>query len=61
MEKKSGAIQSPDKTLLELFNHGISNVQSKNILSNYIKVNKSSIAIKVGNSFIQYKKINSIF
>lgn len=61
MEKRSGAIQSPDKTLLELFNHGISNVQSKNILSNFIKVNKSSIAIKVGNSFIQYKKINSIF
>ena len=61
MEKRSGAIQSPDKTLLKLFNHGISNVQSKNILSNFIKVNKSSIAIKVGNSFIQYKKINSIF
>ena len=35
--KKSGAIESPDKTLLELFNHGISNVQSKNILSNFIK------------------------
>ena len=61
MEKKSGAIQSPDKTLLKLFNHGISNVQSKNILSNFIKVNKSSIAIKVYNSFIQYKNINSIF
>ena len=61
MIKRSGAIQSPDKTLLKLFNHGISNVQSKNILSNFIKVNKSSIAIKVGNNFIQYKKINSIF
>ena len=61
MEKRSGAIKSPDKTLLKLFNHGISNVQSKNILSNFIKVNKSSIAIKVGNRFIQYKKIKSIF
>ena len=39
MEKRSGAIQSPDKTLLKLFDHGISNVQSKNILSNFIKVN----------------------
>ena len=61
MAKRSGAIKSPDKTLLKLFNHGISNVQSKNILSNFIKVNKSTIAIKVDNSFIQYKKINSIF
>ena len=61
MIKRSGAIQSPDKTLLKLFNHGISNVQSKNILFNFIKVNQSSIAIKVSNRFIKYKKINSIF
>ena len=61
MIKRSGAIQSPDKTLLKLFNHGISNVQSKNILFNFIKVNQSSIAIKVSNRFIQYKKINSIY
>ena len=61
MIKRSGVIQSPDKTLLKLFNHGISNVQSKNILCNFIKVNRSSIAIKVNNRFIQYKKISSIF
>lgn len=61
MIKESGAMQSPDKTLLKLFNHGVSNVQSKNILCNFLKVNKSSVSIKVGNKFIQYKNVKSIF
>ena len=57
MIKRSGAIQSPDKTLLKLFNHGISNVQSKNILCNFIKVNQSSIGIKVNKCNYIFKKI----
>ena len=61
MEKRSGAIQSPDKTLLKLFNHGISNVQSKNILCNFIKVNRSSIAIKVNNSLDYQTNIDGIY
>ena len=61
MIKDSDVITAPNRTLLKLFNHGISNVQSKNILSNFLKINRSSISIKVGSRFVHYKKINSIF
>ena len=61
MVKNQSIISSPDKILLKLFNHGISNVQSKNILSNFLKVNNSNILIKDKKETINYKNINNIF
>ena len=37
---------SSENLLLGLFNHGVSNVQPRNILKNFIKVDKTKIIVK---------------
>ena len=47
--------------LLDLFNHGVSSVQPKNILDKFLFVNKKGITIKENKKKKTYKKINNIF
>ncbi len=49
-----------DKLLLNLFHHGIQNVQPSNILRNFLKVSGKCIKVSHKNSHITYKNFNKI-
>ena len=53
--------KSLDKVLLEIFLHGIKNVQPKTILSNYIFTKNDQIVVKYKSKTVAYKKINKVF
>ncbi len=52
--------QNSKDLLIELFNHGIANVQPKNILKNFLKVSGQKIEITENNNKKVYKKIKRI-
>ena len=61
MKNQSGVYLPPDKLLKKLYDHGVYNVQSKNILHNFIKVKKSSVLVKNNHKFVEYKDFKHIY
>ena len=50
-----------NKLLIQILDYGISNVQPKNILKNYISIKKNNLVISDKSKKINYKNINRIF
>ncbi len=61
MKKKIGVNLPPNKLLKKLYDHGVYNVQSKNILHNFIKVKKNSVLVKNNHKFVEYKDFKHIY
>ncbi len=55
------SLRVSENQLLDLFHHGIQNVQPSNILKNFLKVSGKNIKISHKNSYKIYKNFNKIF
>ena len=56
-----GKKKNLNKLLLRIFNYGISRVQPRNILKNFISVNKNCITVKDSSEKCTYQNIERIY
>ena len=61
MKRKQKIEKQPDKLLLELFEHGVTDAKPKNILGKFFKFNKKSFSIKTEKKYINYNNVNKIY
>ena len=55
-----GVKNSSEDLLMSLFNHGVSNVQPRNILKNFIKIDKKKIIVRNNNYSKTYNNFKNI-
>ena len=52
--------KSSENLLMDLFNHGVSNVQPRNILKNFIKIEKTKLIVRSDGHSKTYENFKSI-